>query len=303
MITDLQQLITSPYGVGLVSTIGHWLPPRLGYFIADGIAGRIARQQEIDIVRAVRANQWVVLGEAVGKDAVDRAVHETFRNSARSIYDLYHHISRPEAAGRLIVLDSTTRELARRPEFDGRGLMIVGLHLSNFDLVLQWMCTQGMRILGLTIPDPQGGRRLEFEMRKRTGIELLPTSVGAIRHALRRLQKGGMVVTGIDRPVPDPQLRPSFFGRSASLPIHHVYLAKKAQVPLVVIVVHQQPDGKYHVMTSEPIEMESHPDREIEALQNAEKVLNIAERYIRRAPHQWSITLPVWPETLDLVPR
>ena len=43
--------------------------------------------------------------------------------------------------------------------------MIAGLHLSNFDLVLQWLCQDGIKPLLLTLPDPKGGRRVEYEVR------------------------------------------------------------------------------------------------------------------------------------------
>jgi hypothetical protein len=70
----------------------------------------------------------------------------------------------------------------------------------------------------------------------------------------------------------------------------------------MIMVTNLQPDGKYHVLTSDFIEMDPHPDREVEALQNAEKVLRVADGFIRQTPQQWSISLPVWPETLDLAP-
>jgi KDO2-lipid IV(A) lauroyltransferase len=273
-----------------------------GHSLADFVAARIASHQDSRMIRAVRANQWVVRGESLEKEALDRAVCETLRHSARSIFDLYHYIQNAQATRRLIILDSTTQQLAQRPEFDRRGLVIVGLHLSNFDLVLQWLCRQGLRPLVLTIPDPQGGRRTEYERRRKMGMNLVPASVGAIRQAIRHLQQGGIVLTGIDRPITEPKTCPRFFGRPAALPMHHILLATKAQVAVIVMVTNLQPDGKYHVLTSEPIEMDSHPDREVEALQNAEKVLRVAERFIRQAPQQWSVSLPVWPETLDLAP-
>jgi KDO2-lipid IV(A) lauroyltransferase len=154
----------------------------------------------------------------------------------------------------------------------------------------------------LTIPDPGGGRRVEFEMRKRTGMNLMPVSVITLRQAIKHLQGGGVVLTGIDRPIPDAKYRPRFFGRPASLPTHHVYLATKAHVPVMIMVTDLQPNGRYTVITSKPIEMESHPDRQVEMLRNAEKVLSIAETFIRKVPHHWIISLPVWPEALEQVP-
>lgn len=85
--------------------------------------------------------------------------------------------------------------------------------------------------------------------------------------------------------------------------MHHIFLATKARVPIVVAVTILQEDGKYHVFASDFIEMDSHPDPDVEMIRNAEKVLHIAEKFIRRAPEQWSVPLPVWPEIMDLVPN
>jgi lauroyl/myristoyl acyltransferase len=267
------------------------------------VAEQIARQRDSRVVRAVRANQWVIRGENLDGEALDAVVSETFHYWARSIFDLYHYIETPEAAGQLIVLERSFQQIAQRPEFDQRGLMIVGLHLSNFDLVLQWLCRGVMKPLILTIPNPQGGRQLEYEMRKRTGLKLLPASLGAFRQAIIHLQKGGMVATGIDRPIPAPEVCPHFFNRPAALPVHHIFLATKSRVPMVIAVANFQQDGKYHVFASDFIEMDSYPDPEVGMLRNAEKVLGIAEEFVRRAPQQWSVPLPVWPQVMGLVPK
>ena len=125
----------------------------------------------------------------------------------------------------------------------------------------------------------------------------------AFRQALRYLQRGGMVLTGIDRPSENPGVRPRFFGRATTLPIHHVFLACKAHVPVIVTVTYHQQDGKYGVFASEPIEMDSCLNSDEVVLRNAEKVLAVAEEFIRRAPQQWSVPLPVWPQVMKLVPE
>jgi KDO2-lipid IV(A) lauroyltransferase len=147
-----------------------------------------------------------------------------------------------------------------------------------------------------------GGRQMEYEIRKRTGMNLVPASVGAFRQALKHLQRGGMVLTGIDRPVESPQVSPRFFGRPAALPIPHIFLAIKARVPIMITVAYLQEDGKYHVFASDLIEMDSCPNPDEAIFRNAEKVLSVAEGFIRRAPQQWSVPLPVWPQIMGLVP-
>ncbi len=244
----------------------------------------------------------MVHGADLEKAALDKVVWETFRNNARNLYDLYHYTQRPEAAHRLIRLDSVARGLVERPEFGDQGLVIVGLHLSNFDLALQYICRQGFKPMILTISDPQGGRRVEYEMRRRTGMNLVPASISALRQAVKHLERGGIVLTGMDRPVPNPKYCPRFFGRAAPLPIHSIYLASKARVPVVIMAAIQQADGKYHVMTSEPIEMEHDLDNTTGNLRNAEKVLRRAEDFIRLAPQQWNMFLPVWSDLLEKIP-
>lgn len=302
MAIDLQQVINSTLTLRIVSSLAHSLTPRVGYRIAYAVADRLARRQDSGIVRAMRANQWVANGEIQNRATLDQIVHETLRHSARSLFDLYHYIHDFEATRQLIVFEGSFEPILQRSEFDKRGLVIAGLHLSNFDLILQWLSRGGIKLLVITLPDPKGGRRMEYEIRKKTGMNLVPASVGAFRQALIHLQRGGMVLTGIDRPIEKPELTPCFFGRPAALPIHHIFLALKAQVPVIITGTNRRDDGKYHVFASDPIEMDACPNAEEAMLRNAEKVLTVAEKFIQQAPQEWSVPLPVWPQIMDRVP-
>ncbi len=303
----LQQIINSSLSLRIVSTLAPRLSPLVGYRIACWVADAIARRKNSALVQAVRLNQWMATGGALPGQALDWVVRRTLHHWARCIFDLYHYVDHPEATESLVVLEPSFQPYLHRPEFERRGkrhgLVIVGLHLSNFDLILQWLCKQGMKPLVLTIPEPQGGRHMEYEMRRRTGMNLVPVSVHSLRQAIKYLQQGGMVVTGIDRPISEPELYPHFFGRPAALPVHHVFLAMKANASLSVAAVNFQKDEKYHVLASDLIKMDSYSDPKRGMLHNAEKVLATAENFIRQYPQQWSVPLPVWPQVMDLVPK
>ncbi len=299
----LQQVLNSSLSLYLVSALAQRLPPRAGYRIGSYVAEQIARRRNSKLVQALRLNQWVIHGGALNGEALDQVVRTALHHSARCIFDLYHYLEDPNATRELVVLEPSFQPLTQRPEFDQRGLMVVGVHLSNFDLMLQWFCKQGLKPLALTLPDPQGGRRVEYEIRKRTGMNIIPASMSALRQAIKHLQRGGMVVTGIDRPIPKPAACPRFFGRPAALPMHHIFLALKARVPVIVAVANLHEDEKYHVFASDLIEMDPHPDPDVGTLRNAEKVLAVVEGFIRRCPQQWSVPLPIWPEVMDLVPK
>jgi KDO2-lipid IV(A) lauroyltransferase len=238
------------------------------------------------------------------EESLETATLAVFQNSARSIYDVYHYIQDPETAGRLFSIEPSFKALLDRPEFDARGLVIAGLHLSNFDLALQWICSmRWIKPLILTIPNPQNGRQLEFEIRQRTGMNLVPASMTGMRQAFHHLKQGGVVATGIDRPAEEPQHHPRFFGRPACLPNHPSPLALKTHAPVILVACRLEKDAKYHLYASPPIEMDPNPDHTQELLCNTEKVLVAAEHFIRQSPQEWSVSLPVWPEVLDLVPN
>lgn len=299
---SISRIFDSAFSIRLAMSIGRTFPLSLGHRIADLAAFYISKRKDLPLVKAVRANQWIVRGEINDQIALDIAVYKTIQHASHTIFDLYHYLEDPEATSQVIVLDDTARQLLGRPEFDTRGLMLAGIHTSNFDLCLRWLSLQGLKMPVLTIPNPQGGRHVEFEMRKNHGMNLLPASVTATRQALKHLEKGGVVITGIDRPIPKPKACPRFFRHPASLPMHHIFLAVKARVPIRIIAVTLQADRKYHFHISDPIEMDQHPDHDACILQNAEKVLAHAEGLIRIAPEQWSMSLPVWPEVMDKTP-
>ena len=303
MPSDLQQIINSPDTVRIASILARTVPPAVGYPACDLLGKWAATRRQSSITRAVRLNQWMARGFRLERDELDRAVRQTLQNNIRDLYDLYHSLDRPDVVWRRVGLNALAEELVKRPEFSSRGLVIAGVHLSGFDSVVMSAVRQGGKGLVLTIPDPQGGRRVEYEIRKRTGMNILPASLDALRQAVQHLKKGGLVLTAIDRPIPDPRLRPRFFGQPAPLPTHHVFLAVKAHVPVVLMAVIRQKDGTYRVFGSELMEMEQAADHELGMLYNAERVLAQAEKFICLAPQQWNMPLPVWPELMDSVPN
>jgi len=302
MRVDLQQIINSPTVINSAFFLGKIVPPWMAYPVCRCLGTWAAKRRESNLTRAVRANQWVVRGTNPEKTALDLAVRETLQNNIRDLYHLYHYFQDLEGARQRIQWDPLAQELIQRPEFAERGLVVVGLHLSGFDLILQSICQQGLKAMILTVPDPQGGRRVEFEMRRRTGMNLVPASLTTLRRAVRHLEQGGVILTGMDHPVPDPKYRPRFFGHEASLPTHYISLALKAHVPVVIMAAIYQTDETYHILSSEPIEMTCSADREREIILNAEHVLHQAEEFIRLAPQQWNIPMPVWPQFLGAVP-
>ena len=298
MLFDLQSIINSRFGIGSALVLGRILPESLGYHLAEGVASLIAAQKRSAMVRAVRANQWVIHGSDLRSDELNRVVKAVFTNTAGCLFDFYHSLNNPSEVEKRIHFCPSSKALFDNPGQKEKGVVIVGVHLSNFDLVAREAARQGLKAMMLAYATPGKGYQWQNEIRRRAGLDLVPASSQAIRQAIRKLRTGGNVLTGIDRPLEDVKYRPVFFGRPANLPVHHIHLALAADTCVYVACAIKRADGIYQIRVSEPIQMQRNSDRDEEILLNAEKVLKVAEGMIRQAPEQWSMFFPVWPDVL-----
>jgi KDO2-lipid IV(A) lauroyltransferase len=305
MTASIDRLIYSSAGLWAVVSLAKAVPPTVGHAAADLIARWLASRKDSKLIRAARDNQAVIAGQTMSPASLEAAVQAVVRNAARAQYDLYHYVENQAAVKRMYTFDEACRVFLDRREFEGRGLILAALHTPGFDLGLRWLCRYQWKFnpMVLTIPNPEGGRQLEFEDRQKMGMQLIPGSAAGLHKAMRYLQQGGLVMTGIDHPVAECDPLPLFFGRPAALPTHHIFLALKAHAPIVVETSWLGEDGNYHVHASPPIEMERHANRQEELLRNAEKVLAAAEGFIHQEPRQWLMFLPVWPEARQDISR
>src|SRR4030043_114447 len=255
MPIDPQNAINSPLGISIALMIGRYTPKWLGQRMVNFAADRISTRKDWKMVQSVRLNQWVANDGKLDPLDLDEAVRQNFRNTGRSIFDLYHNINNPDVFRKIIDVHPTAERLLQRPEYGDRGLVVAGIHMSNFDFIGQAAGMSGVKAMFLAMPDNHPGYRKQLEMRKEKGMNIVPTSSSAIKQAVKYLRKGGMVMTGLDRPDESYPYHPIFFGHPAPLPLHHIFMALKAQVPVLVGSGIRRPDGKYHFLFSEPIEM------------------------------------------------
>jgi phosphatidylinositol dimannoside acyltransferase len=296
MPINFQSIMNSRLGVGLALGLGKSTPARLGYRIAGFVANQISARPDLGIVRAVRGNQAVVGGGGLSPAELDQRVRATFLQTGYCLYDLYHNLGNLAAIQNLLEWTPAIDQLVKERQNASQGLTIVGVHMSNFDFVAQAVYLRGLRAMPLGLPNPGGGYKWQNDLRKKAGFEIVPASVTALRQATKLLEQGGTVITGLDRPLAESKYLPRFFRLPAALPVMHILLALKTRTPVIVAAAFRDERGCYQIEISEPVSMQPYHDRHEEIVRNAETVLEIAEGYISRAPTQWSMFYPVWPD-------
>ncbi len=276
--------------------IGRWLPPFAGHALAGLVTGVLHRRKHSHVYRILYANQAGVLGPAATPAQVDAATAAVLRHAGVTAYDLMHIVAQGEEAIR--------QAMAFPPEFwadleaaraTGRGVVICGCHLSNFNLGFLAFALHDVPVQVLSAAHPAGGFQIMHEMRARGLLDETPIDSVALRKAIQRLRGGGLAATGADWPIGVPEeQRLTFFGRPARLPTGHVRLALAAGAVLLPIACRWSPGRGYHMIGVPHIALERTGDREADVQHNARRVLAVMERWIAETPDQWLMYHPIW---------
>ena len=299
---SLQSFINGRFGIGLILALGKIIPSSIGYPLAEKVSLLLSAQENSDIVRATRANQWIVSGRSLSSEELDAQTRETFRQTSRWLFDFYHNINNYQTIiDRVTLSPKLVKFLADRLDGD-EGTILVAPHLSNFDFGGRAMVLHGFDIQVLSYPQPHGGYQWQNKLRKDIGMNVTPMSVESMRAAKARLKNGGVVVTGMDRPLDRSNYHPRFFGFPTAVPTSYVRMALQTNAAVVVIACIGLPEKNYRVECSDLIYMEPDDDPVREIEKNAEKVLHEAEKFIRAYPSQWALFYPVWPFALKEMP-
>jgi lauroyl/myristoyl acyltransferase len=278
-----------------------YLPKRAAFRLSNQIASIIARRTDLDITRAIRTNQYVVRGENKSRQELKEISKEVIEHAGRCFYDLYHFFSKPEVLEDLVPLSKSMRNFIDLST-DGRGYVVVAPHLSNFDLVVSGLVRNGLKAKVLSFPNPGKGYQYQNELRKAVGMNVTPLGDSKLEgEIIEYLKKGGMVATGVDRPIPGRKKKHfiNFFGRPSPLSAGYITTALAADVPVIVVKSFMASDGTYGFNYSDPLPMERIGNKIENIKHNAERVLKLVEGYIKETPEQWLMYYPVWPDVMN----
>ncbi len=295
-------IIHQPLGIQLAMLTGKTLPRERGLKFVSFLGKSFGSIKASPLVKAIRANQWVIHQESLTKKELDDLPKTVFASAARCLFDYLYYLPRPEALQGVIDI-SPKAQLAFTRIQNEEPCVVVCPHLSNFELMGYILALKNIDVQVLSFPNPKGTYRLQNQLRKSLGITVTPMSLNAFRMARERLRRGGSILTGLDRPLSNnrtDKYKPLFFGHEANLPLAYIRMAKEANAPVIILAPTSQPGGRYCLEGSDLIWMTPEDNLETEILNNASKVLTRAEGFIKKYSNQWAMFYPVWPQFLGI---
>jgi KDO2-lipid IV(A) lauroyltransferase len=276
--------------------IGQHLPRWVGYGLSKVIAFVIVLLQT-ELYTTLYDNLAHVVDAGVSQRALRRMARRVLAHAGQTYYDFFHALGQPsDVLAKAVAISPALVDLIHSEMRAGRGVLLLGVHMSNFDLGLLALGANDLSAQVLSLAGLEDGFALLNELREMEGLEMTPITPRTLRMAIERLRGGGLVMTGVDWPIPDEDELIEFFGRPAYLPVGLARLALMTDATVLLGACYHDPEGGYVLDVTGPIELVNTGDRKADAVESMRRLAKVIEGYVSAHPEQWVMFHPVWPQ-------
>jgi lauroyl/myristoyl acyltransferase len=293
---NLISLATSRLGSRLIITLCRILPGTWAYRLASGLACYLASRRQLPFVEALYRNMAVVGNLPEGHPELEGAVRRLLHNTLCSYVDLFCAVSAgPEAIYAACRFDTAAYRLIETCAASNQGLLLVGAHMSSFDILLLGLRKLFPSVQVLSKANPTGSSTVMNDIRQQHGLDVTPISARSLRQAIHTLRSGGVVAIAADLPSEDGE-ELLFFGRKSRLVTGHTRLAARANAKMVVGASRRVGPGVYRALATPIPQPAPTGDRRHDMTRWAQESLRAIEAVIHSSPEEWLMPLPVWPD-------
>jgi lauroyl/myristoyl acyltransferase len=270
------------------------LPLDLSYGLASAGAWVVYWLWPVGRRNAV-ANLRQILGPTAAAQAGPLA-RRAFRNYGKYLIDMLRQSDRQlkEVERGLVVHGLEHLDAGRA---NGRGLVLVGGHLGNFDIggALIGRLGYPAYIITETLHPPRWNALVQ-ETRRECGTRVIDAAASA-RELLQVLRRNEVLGILVDRPThrEGSGVPVQFFGAWTRVPAGPATLALRTGAGVVAACV-VRAGRHYEVHVSPPLRVERTRDLQADIQSLSQQVMNALGVFIRQYPDQWFMFRPMWPE-------
>lgn len=176
----------------------------------------------------------------------------------------------------------------------GRGVLMLCLHLANGDVLANVMCRQGYKLHVITkFFKSEWLNKLWFAIRGAQGVQFIePHGEKTPFAILKALRSKGQVAFVLDQHMGRPYgIETRFFGRAVGTAYGLALFQLKTKAPVVLAYPYEDEDGKIHVVYGKPIyydeTMGAREDRDSVIKELTQIYTDKIEEVVRKYPGQW----------------
>ena len=195
--------------------------------------------------------------------------------------------------------DLTGWEHFQAAQAQKRGVLLVTIHLGNWEFGAPLLTQRGIRLQVITGPEPQA-RLTEIRQaaRARWGIETLPLGDNpfAAVEIIRRLEANNAVALLMDRPPAATAVPVQLFGKTFHASISAAELARASGCVVLPVYIPRTSSGYIaHILPEVPYERGALRNREA-STEFTERIMKAFEPALRLYLNQWYHFVPIWPK-------
>lgn len=269
---------------GVLGTLG-----ALGFRGGSNLGAHLGRfgYRPLGIRRRVVERQIAAAFPQWGAERVTSTAKAAYENLGRTTFESAL-LSRYDRQ-RLVDLFEEPKEwdLLERARHDGRGAILVGGHLGNWELTGAYVAARGLdfEAVARQMENPLFDAYLTRN-RNRLGMKIIYDG-DAVRRVPRALRAGAFVAFLMDQGAAGlASTWVPFFGRLAKTPRGPAVFALRLGVPVFFVTALRQPDGRYR-LAIEDIPVRDTGDRTADVDRIVAEYTAALERWVRKAPEQY----------------
>ena len=277
---------------------GMWLarltPRKVGYHVAKIAGNRIADSKSA-VYQQLRENLSHIPRTDDQPGKLDELARRAFINAGKVYYDFYHSVGKPpsEIIKKVNIPDKLLEDVAEI-QAEGRGVLLAGIHLSNFDLGSLCLSSLGLEIQGLSAANPNDGYMFQNEIRMKYGFHATPINPKSLRKAITNLKQGKIVGTGLDWPHHEVEELTEVFGKPAYVPLGTARLAMMTNAVTIIIAFYKDSLPEYQLFFSEPMDVIQTGTKQEQIRSNTRMYMEYFEKYVSLKPDQWMMYHKFW---------
>jgi KDO2-lipid IV(A) lauroyltransferase len=183
---------------------------------------------------------------------------------------------------------------------EGRGLIIVTMHIGHWDLGLKLLSHLKVPVhVVMQSENSEEVARYAHEARSAANVEVHHVGSSPLLgvELMTRLMHGELVAIQADRPVGHNVMMTRFFGAPAALPTGPVQLAMATGAPILPVFVLLGEGRRYRMPALAPMRVErtSGGDNGVAVREAMGRMTGMMESVISRHPDQWFNFYDIWP--------
>lgn len=258
----------------------------IGSLLAVGMGGRR---------RVVEGNLARIHGRDLGSLERSREVQRTFDSYARYWLESFRladatpaRLDEGMVAEGMPLLDEALA--------GGKGVIMALPHLGGWDFGGAWLASRGYPITVVVEPlQPPELFEWFADMRRALGLTVVPLGPSAGKVVLQALRRNEVVGLLCDRDIDGSGVDVELFGARTTLPAGPVTLALRTGAPVLPTAVYFEGRG-HHGVIRPPLPLERRGMLRADVATGTQLLADALAALIARAPEQWHVLQPNWPE-------